>query len=181
MRCTGNIQARMGIAAGWRGLRSPALNAFTCWRTGSFVCNGPDFSCIVMCQTSKIHWHISCQDLTYNKKYDNSLRQATKSGGAPEAVLEHEQVKEQVSRLLAVLKNEEAEQKALAEGAAANTADPDHAEDELQEVRKPPSQHSEGSEKYWKAVGNQSVRTYCSLHVQPKTSKGIISLVSQMV
>ena len=94
------------------------------------------FSCIVMCQTSKIHWHISCQDLTYNKKYDNSLRQATKSGGAPEAVLEHEQVKEQVSRLLAVLKNEEAEQKALAEGAAANTADPDHAEDELQEVRK---------------------------------------------
>ena len=139
------------------------------------------FSCIVMCQTSKIHWHISCQDLTYNKKYDNSLRQATKSGGAPEAVLEHEQVKEQVSRLLAVLKNEEAEQKALAEGAAANTADPDHAEDELQEVRKPPSQHSEGSEKYRKAVGNQSVRTYCSLHVQPKTSEGIISLVSQMV
>ena len=137
------------------------------------------FSCIVMCQTSKIHWHISCQDLTYNKKYDNSLRQATKSGGAPEAVLEHEQVKEQVSRLLAVLKNEEAEQKALAEGAAANAADPDHAEDELQEVRKPPSQHSEGSEKYWKAVGNQSVRTYCSLHVQPKTLEGIISLVSQ--
>jgi hypothetical protein len=88
-------------------------------------------------------------------------------------------VKEQVNQFLATLKDEEVEVKALAAGAAANAADPDHAEDELQEVRKPPSQHSEGSEKYWKAVGNRTVRTYCSLHVQPKTLDGIISLVSQ--
>lgn len=88
-------------------------------------------------------------------------------------------MKEQVNQFLATLKDEEVEVKALAAGAAANAADPDHAEDELQEVRKPPSQHSEGSEKYWKAVGNQTVRTYCSLHVQPKTLDGIISLVSQ--
>ena len=57
------------------------------------------------------------QDLTYNKKYDNCLRQAAKSGGgSSEALLEMEAVKEQVDKLLAVLKNEEAELKALAEG-----------------------------------------------------------------
>ena len=120
------------------------------------------------------------QDLTYNKKYDNCLRQAAKSGGgSSEALLEMEAVKEQVDKLLAVLKNEEAELKALAEGATATSDQDQSAEDELQEVRKPPSQHSEGSEKYWKAVGNQCVRTYCTLHVQPKTLDGIISLVSQ--
>lgn len=50
-------------------------------------------------------------------------------------------MKEQVNQFLATLKDEEVEVKALAAGAAANAADPDQAEDELQEVRKPPSQH----------------------------------------
>ena len=119
------------------------------------------------------------QDLTYNKKYDNGLRQVCKSGGAPEGVLEHESVKEQVDKIVALLKDEEAEQKALQTVTAGDSAGAEEPVDELEEVRKPPSQHSQGSEKYWKAVANQTVRTYVSLHVLPKTLEGVISVVSQ--
>lgn len=107
------------------------------------------------------------------------MRQAAKAGGAPEAVLEHELVKEQWDKVLATLKNEEAERKAaeeLAVGAAESAPD---TSNELEQLRKPPSQHSQGSEKYWKAVANQTVRTYCSFPGGPKTLEGVITLVSQ--
>lgn len=79
-----------------------------------------------------------------------------------------------------MLKNEEAERKAVAEMAAgAPEGGANEAVDELEQLRKPPSQHSEGSEKYWKAVGNQHVRTYCAFQVEAKTLDGMISMVSQ--
>ena len=42
-----------------------------------------------------------------------------------------------------------------------------------------PSQHSQGSDKYWLAVANQTVRTYCSFQVELKALEGVISLISQ--
>ena len=114
--------------------------------------------------------------------YDNGIKQAARSGGGPEAVMEHELVKEQFDKILATLQNEEAERKATEESIAGlSTAQGgvSDAADELELLRKPPSQHSEGSEQYWKSVGNMTVRTYCTLQVEPKTLEGMISIVSQ--
>lgn len=120
------------------------------------------------------------QDLVFSKKFDNALKQTAKSSGVVEAVLEHESVKELWDQVLATLQNEDAERKA-AEKLQVTASDGDAADlaEELEQVRKPPSQHSEGSEKYWKAVGNQTVRTYCTFAVEPKTLDGVIGLVSQ--
>ena len=120
------------------------------------------------------------QALVYDKKFDGSLKQTAKSGGGtPEAVLEFEAVKDEWDKVLATLRNEEAEKKAASElEAGAGESAPEGLDVELEQVRKPPSQHSEGSEKYWQAVANQTVRTYCSFSVEPKTLDGVISLVS---
>ena len=93
--------------------------------------------------------------------------------------MEFEHVKEQWDKVLATLKNEEVERKVAADLAAGAADSLPDSVDELEQVRKPPSQHSEGSEKYWLSVGNQTVRTYCSFQVEPKTLDGVISLISQ--
>ena len=52
---------------------------------------------------------------------------------------------------------------------------------ELELLRKPPQQHSEGSENYWKAVANQTVRTYSCFNPEPKTLEGVISWTSSVL
>ena len=81
------------------------------------------------------------------------------------------------NKVLALLKNEEIERKA-AQGLLAETDDATGEPDELELLRKPPQQHSEGSESYWKSVANQTVRTYCSFAPEPKTLEGMISWAS---
>lgn len=94
--------------------------------------------------------------------------------------MEHENVSSEWNKILALLKNEEVERK-TAQGLEAEKEDGVGEPCELELLRKPPQQHSEGSESYWKAVANQTVRTYCCFNPEPKTLDGMISWTSSVL
>ena len=77
------------------------------------------------------------QHLVFGRKFDNSLKSSCKACAVAEAVLEHE--------------NEEIERK-TAQGLMAEKEESAGEPCELELLRKPPQQRSEGSESYWKAV-----------------------------
>ena len=116
----------------------------------------------------------------FGRKYDNGLRQVCKTGSVPEAVLENEQVQTEWTKIHDLLKNEEAERKAAA-GLAAEAEEATGEQCELEMLRKPPAQHSEGSPTYWKAVANQTVRTYCCFNPEPKTLDGVITWTNSVL
>ena len=166
-------------SAGWRICRSQPFKRFIFWRLASLVKKSfQTFSMFLHFNLRDPAFHL--QDLVFDKKFDNALKSAAKSGGAtPEAVLEFENVKEEWGKVVASLRNEEAEKKAATELEAQAEDGTEGANDELEQARKPPSQHSEGSDKYWLAVANQTVRTYCSFQTEAKTLEGVISSISQ--
>ena len=164
-------------AAGCPACRSRPLRPFVSWRT--CACS----SCVVQCFSIYFYFFpvcICCEDLIYGRKFDNALRVSCKSNAVPEAVLEQENVQAEWGKILDLLKNEEIERKA----AAQLMTQPDQGAGEQCEIellRKPPSQHSEGSESYFKAIANQTVRTYCCFNPEPKTLEGMISWSSSVL
>ena len=73
------------------------------------------------------------------------------------------------------LKNEEAERKAML---AAGQPEEDEDEGEnVTVIRKSPQSFAAGSPAYWKAVANQTVRTYVTLTVEPKTQDAVTASV----
>eukprot|EP00435_Cladocopium_sp_Y103_P041676 s3895_g11.t1 len=91
--------------------------------------------------------HHTGLDLTFGRKYDHCLRATCKSTGVPEAMLEQEQVQTAWTTVLDLLKNEEIERKAAVRMQSEND-DGAGEQCELELLRKPPSQYSEGSEGY---------------------------------
>ena len=91
------------------------------------------------------------QDLVYDRKFDNSLKATCKGCAVAEAVFEHEHVSSAWNKILGLLKDEEIERK-TAQGLMAEKEESAGEPCELELLRKPPQQHSEGSESYWKAV-----------------------------
>jgi hypothetical protein len=91
------------------------------------------------------------QDLVFGRKFDNSLKQSCKACAVAEAAMEHENVSSEWNKILGLLKNEEIERK-TAQGLMAEKEESAGEPCELELLRKPPQQHSEGSESYWKAV-----------------------------
>ena len=144
-----------------------------------------DLRMLIVCCSMFLHISIfpvymCCEDLIYGRKFDNALRVSCKSNAVPEAVLEQENVQAEWGKILDLLKNEEIERKA----AAQLMTQPDQGAGEQCEIellRKPPSQHSEGSESYFKAIANQTVRTYCCFNPEPKTLEGMISWSSSVL
>ena len=120
------------------------------------------------------------QDLVFGRKFDNSLKQSCKACAVAEAAMEHENVSSEWNKILGLLKNEEIERK-TAQGLMAEKEEGAGEACELELLRKPPQQHSEGSESYWKAVANQTVRTYCCFNPEPKTLEGMISWTSSVL
>ena len=118
------------------------------------------------------------QDLVFEKKFDHGLRQAAKSGGAPEQVWEQEPVKEAWEKVKVELAKEAEERKARSmqvdDGEMV-----DAEEDALTVARKAPTSFALHSPGYWNAVANQAVRTYVSLVPEPKTIQGVESAVAQ--
>ena len=117
------------------------------------------------------------QDLVFDKKFDHGVRQAARSGGAPEQVWEQEPVKEAWEKVKVELAKEAEERKAC----SMQADDEEIVEDEdvLTVVRKAPTSFALHSPGYWNAVGNQAVRTYVSLVPEPKTIQGVESAVAQ--
>ncbi len=117
------------------------------------------------------------QALVYNQSHDNTLRQCSKQGGAPEAALEHTAVAEIWQKVEAQLANEEAERKALL-----NADEPEKEAEETDEatlLQKGPNTFTRNSAMYWKSVAFQTVRTYVQLQIEAKTSNGISQTISQ--
>lgn len=117
------------------------------------------------------------QDLVFDKKFDHGVRQAARSGGAPEQVWEQEPVKEAWEKVKVELAKEAEERKACSMQADDEEIVED--EDALTVVRKAPTSFALHSPGYWNAVGNQAVRTYVSLVPEPKTIQGVESAVAQ--
>ena len=136
----------MVTARGWRACRNLLLRRSTYWRRGhAFLLN-----------VWMRHYFLesAAQDLIFGRKYDNILKATCKGSTVAEAVLEHETVLSEWNKILALLKNEEIERK-TAQGQSAENDDGAGETCELELLRKPPQQHSEGSESYRKAVANR--------------------------
>ena len=162
----------MVTARGWRACRNLLLRRSTYWRRGhAFFLN-----------VWMRHYFLesAAQDLIFGRKYDNILKATCKGSTVAEAVLEHETVLSEWNKILALLKNEEIERK-TAQGQSAENDDGAGEPCELELLRTPPQQHSEGSESYWKAVANQTVRTYCCFNPEPKTLQGMITWTSSVL
>eukprot|EP00438_Fugacium_kawagutii_P016989 Skav202425 [mRNA] locus=scaffold1370:406666:410894:- [translate_table: standard] len=118
------------------------------------------------------------QDIVFDKKFDNGVRQAAKIGGTPEQVWEQEPVKEAWEKVKVELAKEEEDRKA-------RTAPVDEdmvgeaEDDDLTAVRKAPTSFALHSPGYWNAVANQIVRTYVNLAVEPATVQGVDRAISQ--
>ena len=113
------------------------------------------------------------QDLVYGKRFDHGVKQAAKQGGTPEHVFEQEPVKEAWQLIVQELAKELEERKAV-------TAEPQEDELEpqdeaLKSARQPPTSFPLHSAGYWKSVANQTVRTYITVHPEPKTTDGVVS------
>lgn len=117
-------------------------------------------------------------ELVYNKKYDNGVKQAAKLGGAPEQVFEQEPIKEAWDKIVIELAKESEERKAS--GPKADADEEETAEEEiLQTVRKAPTNFALHSAAYWRAVANQCVRTYVTLIPEPKTTDAVVRAITQ--
>ena len=111
------------------------------------------------------------QDLVYGRKFDHGIRQAAKLGGTPEQVFEQEPVKEAWQAIVREIAKELEERNALQRKAE---EEPEQEEEELATVRKAPTSFPLHSASYWRAVANQTVRTYITLVPEPKTLEGVV-------
>ena len=117
------------------------------------------------------------EDIVFGKKFDNGIKQAAKLGGTPEHVWEQEPIKEAWEKVLVELAKEAEECRASAPKA---DAEEEVEEDEnLQTVRKAPTNFALHSAGYWRAVANQCVRTYVTLIPEPKTTDAMTRAISQ--
>ncbi|CAK9054669.1 Modification methylase NlaIV (M.NlaIV) (Cytosine-specific methyltransferase NlaIV) [Durusdinium trenchii] len=118
------------------------------------------------------------QSLVYDKKYDNQMRMAAKQGGSPEQVMEFSDVADAWAAVKAQLANEEIERKAAEklEGAGGDENDNEDAEC-VESMRKAPNNFPMNSGPYWRAVANQTLRTYITLAVEPKTQDMVTTAV----
>ncbi|CAK9022581.1 Uncharacterized protein (Fragment) [Durusdinium trenchii] len=117
------------------------------------------------------------KDIVYSKKYDNQIRQAARQGGSPESVLEFSDIAAGWDAVKGHLANEEAERKAAAK-LERETAEVEEEENCVENLRKAPNNFPLNSTKYWRAVANQSMRTYITLQVEPKTQDMVASAVA---
>ena len=108
-----------------------------------------------------------------NRVYDNQLRAAARAGSIPEQVMEYNDLKEKWDEIVAQLVNEEAERKA---GAELLEPDDEPEEASMQELRKGPAHFVLHSDKCWRAVANQTVRSYVTLLPEPKTQAAVQQL-----
>ena len=116
------------------------------------------------------------QDLVYGRKFDHGIRQAAKLGGTPEQVFEQEPVKEAWQAIVREIAKELEERNALQRKAE---EEPEQEEKELATVRKAPTSFPLHSASYWRAVANQTVRTYITLVPEPKTLEGVVTAIEQ--
>lgn len=117
------------------------------------------------------------QDLVFEKKFDNGLRQAAKAGGSPEQVWEQEPVKEAWDKVKVELAKEEEDRKARS--APVDNESMGEPEDELSSARQAPTSFALHSPGYWNAVANQVVRTYINFAQEPATIQGVERAISQ--
>ena len=113
----------------------------------------------------------------YGKVYDNQLRNAVRGGSVPEQFLEYSEIKEKWDAVAAQVANEDAERKAKTQVSQEAEAEEDVMS--VQGLRKGPSHFALHSKKYWRAVANQTVRSYVTLIPEPKTTDGVSHAVSQ--
>ena len=116
------------------------------------------------------------QDLVYGRKFDHGIRQAAKLGGTPEQVFEQEPVKEAWQAIVREIAKELEERNALQRKAE---EEPEQEEEELATVGKAPTSFPLHSASYWRAVANQTVRTYITLVPEPKTLEGVVTAIEQ--
>ena len=114
----------------------------------------------------------------YGKRFDAGLKQAARQGGSAAVVWEQEQIQDCWKVILTELAKEAEERKALASAEAADEC-PEAEDGDLLQVREPPNCHPLNSTAYWRSVANQTVRTYVTLHPEPKTTDGVSSAVAQ--
>ena len=119
------------------------------------------------------------QDLVYGKKFDNGLKPVAKAGGVPEQAFENEAVKEAWDKVVKELAKESEERKALTSGPTAEEEETVETDEALMAARKPPTSFPLHSSAYWLSVANHTVRTYVTLHPEPKTLQGVVSAVAQ--
>lgn len=122
------------------------------------------------------------QDLIFEKQYDNSLKQMARTHKDVDELLEHESVKTAWDKVLRMLENEKVELAASLPRGDVATEDgvvvPAHMM-ALEEMRTTPTKHVEGSQQYWRAMANTTVRRYCAFYVEPKTQANLTTLIGQ--
>lgn len=128
-------------------------------------------------QKSGIHCFQLVEDLVYGKRFDHGLKQAAKQGGAPELVFEQEPVNEAWQLIVQELAKELEERKAVTAEPQEDDLEPQ--DEALKSARQPPTSFPLHSAGYWKSVANQTVRTYITVHPEPKTTDGVLSAVAQ--
>ena len=119
------------------------------------------------------------EDLVFGVKFDNQLRKAAQTGSIVENVFEFADVKEKWDEITAQLQDEDSERKA-AQGLGDETAR-ERRRIRLSVVilRKGPQNFAQNSVQYWRAVANQTVRTYIALVTEPRTQESVLRAVEQ--
>ncbi len=110
------------------------------------------------------------QELLYGKVFDAVLRQAIKPSSHPEILQELESVQDAWKHVCSMRSNELAEEKMQASKMEGSDEDEEDAsgnagadtEQLLKMARKQPNTLAHGSDAYWRAVANTTVRMYCS-------------------
>ena len=118
------------------------------------------------------------EDLVFGVKFDNQLRKAALTGSIVENVFEFADVKEKWDEITAQLQNEDSERKVpqgLAEEKSRETED----QTSVVILRKGPQNFAQNSIQYWRAVANQTVRTYIALVTEPRTQESVLRAVEQ--
>lgn len=107
------------------------------------------------------------------------MKQLARSNKNIDEVMELPQVKEEWDRLLALRENELVNEKAAASAVDGGSLTAAEEETPLSTMRRPPTDFSEHSMQYWKAVANTSVRRYITFSCMPSTQSQMTRIVSQ--
>ena len=124
------------------------------------------------------------QDVVYFKTFDNLLKQVCKGGAGtnPETMMDVDSIAERWQQVVAMRKNEIAEQQVQQQKLEEGMDSEDNGSDDealLRQARKAPNTLTEGSPMYWRAVANKCVRMYLTFCTEGKTDTQLQLQVSQ--
>ena len=124
------------------------------------------------------------EDLVYEKKYDNGLKQIARARKNVQEVLDHETIQMEWKKVCDVREKEITQLKAQQKEQEGDKPE-DEAETDggtsaaVKAMRRPATEFPEHSPGYWASVANSTVRRYITLEVRPATQANMKLAVEQ--